>query len=97
MLKLLKNFGKKEWLLIFASFILILGQVWLDLKSPDYMSKITLLVQTEGSQMKDILLNGGYMLLCTFGSLVLSIIVGYFASYLAATFSKKQEVYFLEK
>lgn len=89
MLKLLKNFGKKEWLLIFASFILILGQVWLDLKSPDYMSKITLLVQTEGSQMKDILLNGGYMLLCTFGSLVLSIIVGYFASYLAATFSKK--------
>mgnify|MGYP005961703333 FL=1 len=89
MLKLLKNFGKKEWFLIFASFILILGQVWLDLKSPDYMSQITILVQTEGSQMKDILLNGGYMLLCTFGSLVLSIIVGYFASYLAATFSKK--------
>ena len=89
MLKLLKNFGKKEWLLIVFSFVLIFGQVWLDLKSPDYMSEITILVQTEKSQMKDILLNGGYMLLCTLGSLILSIIVGYLASYLAATFSKK--------
>lgn len=89
MLKLLKNFGKKEWLLIVFSFALIFGQVWLDLKSPDYMSEITILVQTEKSQMKDILLNGGYMLLCTLGSLILSIIVGYLASYLAATFSKK--------
>ncbi len=89
MLKLLKNFGKKEWLLIIFSFVLIFGQVWLDLKSPDYMSEITILVQTEKSQMKDILLNGGYMLLCTLGSLILSIIVGYLASYLAATFSKK--------
>ena len=77
MIKLLKNLSKKEAILALISFVLIFGQVWLELKMPDYMSKITQLVQTEGSEMKDILINGGYMLLCAFGSLVSSIIVGY--------------------
>ena len=89
MIKLLKNFSKKEWLMVFVIFILIYMQVWLDLKMPDYMSKITVLVQTEGSKMSDILLNGGYMLLCAFGSLVLAIIVGYIISRLSANFSMK--------
>ena len=53
------------------------------------MSQITILVQTEGSSMKDILLNGGYMLLCTLGSLILAIIVGYITANLSASFSKK--------
>ena len=66
MLKLLKNFGKREWCFVLISFVLIFGQVWLELKVPDYMSQITILVQTEGSSMKDILINGGYMLLCKF-------------------------------
>ena len=44
--------------------VLVVTQVWLELKMPDYMSEITKLVQTEGSQMKDILVNGGYMLTC---------------------------------
>ncbi len=89
MLKLLKNLSKKEWLLVFMCFILIVGQVWLELKMPDYMSKITVLVQTEGSSMKDILINGGYMLLCAFGSLVSAIIVGYLTANISASFSKK--------
>ena len=89
MIKLLKNFNKKEWLMVLVIFILIYMQVWLDLKMPDYMSKITVLVQTEGSKMSDILLNGGYMLLCAFGSLVLAIIVGYIISRLSANFSMK--------
>ncbi len=89
MLKLLKNFGKREWCFILISFVLIFGQVWLELKVPDYMSQITILVQTEGSSMKDILLNGGYMLLCTLGSLILAIIVGYITANLSASFSKK--------
>ena len=76
MIKLLKNFTKKEWLLMFTCFILIFVQVWLDLKMPDYMSEITVLVQTEGSKMKDILTNGAYMLLCAFGSLVSAIFTG---------------------
>ena len=89
MLKLLKNFGKREWCFVLISFVLIFGQVWLELKVPDYMSQITILVQTEGSSMKDILINGGYMLLCTLGSLILAIIVGYITANLSALFSKK--------
>ena len=87
MLKILKNFTKKQWLLVFVSFILIFSQVWLELKMPDYMSKITTLVQTDGSNMKDILINGGYMLLCALGSLVTAIITGYLIAYVASKFS----------
>ena len=89
MLKLIKNFNKKEWSLIILIFVLILGQVWLDLKMPDYMSTITKLVQTEGSQMSEILKNGGYMLLCAFGSLLSAIVVGFLVSHLSSTFSMK--------
>lgn len=64
-------------------------QVWLDLKMPDYMSEITILVQTEGSKMSDILLNGGYMLACALGSLISAIIVGYLASNISASFSMR--------
>ena len=89
MLKLLKTFKKKEWLLAIISFLLIFFQVWLELKMPDYMSKITQLVQTDGSSMKAILENGGYMLDCDFGSLIAAIIVGYLISIISATFSKR--------
>ena len=51
MIKLLKNFTKKDWLMIFLSFILIFSQVWLELKMPDYMSEITVLVKTEVRKM----------------------------------------------
>lgn len=88
MLKLLKNLTKKDWILALFSIILIIGQVWLELKMPDYMSEITVLVKKEGSQMKDILINGGYMLSCALGSLVLAVIVGYLVSSIAADLSK---------
>lgn len=88
MLKLLKNLTIKELILAVISIILIIGQVWLELKMPDYMSQITRLVETEGSQMKDILSNGGYMILCAFGSLLSAIIVGYLVSTIAANLSK---------
>ena len=87
MLKLLKNLNKKDWLYVFISAILIVFQVWLELKMPDYMSNITQLVQTKGAAMSDILREGGYMLLCAFGSLVSAFIVGYFTSTIAASFS----------
>ena len=87
MLKLFKNFTKKEWGLMLVCFVLIFAQVWLELKMPDYMSEITVLVQTEGSKMADILKNGAYMLLCAFGSLVGAVIVGYLVSGLSAIFS----------
>ncbi len=88
MFKLFKNFTKKDYLLIFISLIFILVQVWLDLKLPDYMSEITKLVQTEGSKMSAILENGGYMLLCAFGSLLSAVLVGYISSNVSASFSK---------
>ena len=87
MLKLLKNLNKKDWLYVFISAILIVFQVWLELKMPDYMSNITQLVQTKGAAMNDILREGGYMLLCAFGSLVSAFIVGYFTSSISASFS----------
>ena len=89
MIKLFKNLGKREFLIIIICISLVLCQVWLDLRMPDYMSKITVLVQTEGSNMTEILKNGGYMILCAFGSLISAIIVGYLSSNLAATFSMK--------
>ena len=76
MLKLLKNFTKKDWLIVAISLLLIIFQVWLDLKLPDYMSEITKLVQTEGNQMSDVLKQGGYMLACAFCSLIAAIVVG---------------------
>ena len=88
MLKLIKNFTKKEWFLALMCLVLVVTQVWLELKMPDYMSEITKLVQTEGSQMKDILVNGGYMLACALGSLVAAVITGYITSRISSNFSK---------
>ena len=88
MLKLIKNFTKKEWILAIICLVLVVTQVWLELKMPDYMSEITKLVQTEGSQMKDILVNGGYMLACALGSLVAAVITGYITSRISSNFSK---------
>ena len=89
MIKLLKNLGEKEWILVAICLILIVGQVWLELRMPDYMSEITVLVQTEGSQMSEIIKNGTYMLTCALGSLISAVIVGYLASNIAAGFSMK--------
>lgn len=87
MIKLLKKLTKKDWLFVFISVLLIVFQVWLELKMPDYMSNITQLVQTKGADMKDILKEGSYMLLCALGSLLSAGIVGYFISGIAASFS----------
>ena len=73
MLKLLRKFTPKEWALSAVAFVLILIQVWLTLTMPDYMSEITMLVQTEGSAMSDILAAGGMMLLCSLGTLLASV------------------------
>ena len=89
MLKLLKKLNKKEITFTVICLIFIIIQVWLDLKLPDYMTEITKLVQTEGSEVTDILKQGMFMLACAGGSLISAFIVGYFASYIATSFSKK--------
>ena len=88
MIKLFKNINRRDYILIFIMFILIYFQVWLDLKMPDYMSKITVLVQTEGSKMSEILTNGGYMLTCALFSMIFAIIVGYMVSIISSNLSK---------
>ncbi len=87
MLKLFKDFTKKDLLYIVICLTLVVFQVWLELKMPDYMSSITRLVQTEGSTIKEIAEQGFYMLSCAFGSLISAIIVGYFAANVASSFS----------
>ncbi|MDR2700412.1 MAG: ABC transporter ATP-binding protein/permease [Nitrososphaerota archaeon] len=89
MLKILKYLKKTEWFLIGISLIFIITQVWLDLKLPDYMAKITLLVQTPGSALSEIWLTGGYMIICAICSLAAAIIVGYFAARIGASFSQR--------
>ncbi|TDL74560.1 ABC transporter ATP-binding protein [Rhodococcus qingshengii] len=97
MLKIFKYLQKKEYLLIMFSLVFIVTQVYLDLKLPDYMHEITMLVQTEGSKMSDVLLQGGYMLLCAVGSMIASIIVGFFAAKVAAGFSVRLRAMVFEK
>lgn len=87
MIKVFKQFNKKDWALVFVVAILIVFQVWLDLKLPDYMSEITRILQSEDYIIKDILVQGGYMLLCAFGSLGSAVIVGYITSFISADFS----------
>ncbi|MCI8460602.1 MAG: ABC transporter ATP-binding protein [Bacilli bacterium] len=88
MFKLFKNLSKKDLLYVVICVVLIVFQVWIELKLPDYMSTITRLVQTEGSTMSEIIKQGAYMLACAGGSLLSAIIVGYFAANVAASFSK---------
>lgn len=87
MFKLFKNLSTKDKIYVVICIVLIVFQVWLELKMPDYMSAITRLVQTEGSKMSDILEQGAYMLACAGGSLISAIIVGYFAALVASSFS----------
>ncbi len=89
MFKILKYLKLREWIMIAISVVFIVVQVWFDLKLPEYMSEITTLTQTEGSEMSDIWLNGGYMMLCALGSIVSSIVIVYFASKVAATLSQR--------
>lgn len=89
MLKILKYLKKQEWVYVVFSVAFIAVQVWLDLKLPDYMSDITTLIQTEGSTMREILVQGGYMLLCALGSMATSIVVGFFAAKVAAGLARR--------
>ena len=87
MFKLLKNLNKKDYALILISTLLIVFQVWLDLKLPDYMANITTIIEIGTDSLSGILKNGGYMLLCAGGSLASAVIVGYITSMISAKFS----------
>lgn len=97
MIKIFKHLRTKEWCFVIISVLFIVAQVWLDLRLPEYMTEITTLVQTEGSQMSEILTAGGKMLLCALGSLVTAVIVGFFAAQIAANLSKRLRRELFEK
>ena len=84
MITALSYLSRRERGMVALTLVLIVVQVWLDLLLPDYMSQITTLVQTEGSQMSEVLTQGGWMLACALGSMASSIVVGYLAAHVAA-------------
>ncbi len=97
MIRIFRHLRTKEWCFVIISVLFIVAQVWLDLRLPEYMTEITELIQTEGSQMSEIYSAGGKMLLCALGSLLTSVIVGYFAAQIAANLSKRLRSEIFEK
>ena len=87
MIRLLKRMRRREWLMAGLCALLVLGQIYFDLSLPDYMSDLTVLIETPGSTVSEILNTGMQMLGCALASAVLSIICGYLASQVAAGFS----------
>ncbi len=88
MLKLFRYLNPKQWGQAAIGLLFIFGQVWLDLKLPEYMSQITTLVQTPGSSLREVWLTGGYMLLCAVGSVICAFVIGYFSAKITASFSR---------
>lgn len=87
MLKLLKRLRKREILMCFVCIIFILGQIYFDLRLPDYMSELTVSIQTPGSEMSAIWMTGLQMLGCVLISAILCIACGYLSSRAAAGFT----------
>ena len=87
MLRIFKNLGKKDIGLAALVFLLVLGQVGLELKLPDYMSEITKMISMPGGVLNDVLFAGAKMLGCAMASLILSIVVAFAAARISSDFS----------
>ncbi len=87
MFKLFRNLTKKDMAFLLFAVVFIVVQVWLDLKLPDYMSEITVLVQTEGSELGEIISAGAKMLACALGSLISAVAVAVSAAAVGVSFS----------
>ncbi|MCH7321559.1 ABC transporter ATP-binding protein/permease [Solibacillus sp. MA9] len=97
MLKIFSYLQRKEWILIAISIVFIVVQVWLDLRLPDYMAEITMLIQTDGTSVNDLIAPGSYMVLCAIGSMIAAVIVGYFAAQVAAGLARRLRGQVFEK
>lgn len=86
MIRLFSKFRRRDWICLSAAVVFIVAQVWLDLKMPDYMSEITTLVQTPGSEMAAVLAAGAKMLACALGSLCSALMVAVMAARVATDF-----------
>ena len=86
MIKLIKTMTRKKWLYAFIVLVFVVVSVWCTLTLPDYMTKVTQLVETGGA-MSDIWKYGGIMLACAVGDLCCTIIVGFFTSQISSLFA----------
>ena len=84
---LLRYMRKRDIGLTVLCVLLVAGQVFLDLRMPDYTKEITLLISSESNVISDYFAAGGKMLACAFGSALLAVVVGYLAASIAADFS----------
>ncbi len=87
MIKLLGKMKKREWIMALIAALFVLGQIYFDLKLPEYMSNLTILIQTPGSTVNEILLTGGKMLACTAASAAMAIFCGYLSARVGSGFS----------
>ncbi len=87
MIRLLKRMNTKNRWMALVCVLLVAGQVFLDLKLPDYTKEITTLIGSESDILSDYFIAGGKMLACALGSAILAVIVGYFAAAIAADFT----------
>ena len=89
MLRIVRYLSKAEIGQMLVALVSIVGQIWLDLTLPDYMADITQLVETPGSEMRDIWVAGGKMLLVSLGSAACAIVTGFIAARVGASFSQR--------
>lgn len=89
MAKLLKYLKPKEWLFAFFAAGFIVLQVWLEIKIPDYMATLTGIITGSGGGMREIWVNGGYMLACAVGSVASSIVTAFFVASIASGFTAR--------
>lgn len=89
MFKIFKRLNAKEWGMVLLSTAFICLAVWMDLKTPEYMSNITTLLQTKGTTASDIMDRGSKMLMFSFGSFFMAVLVGFLASRTAASFTTR--------
>ncbi len=87
MIKMFKQMTKKEIIFFVSSILLMIVQVWLELKIPGYMSDITKLVTT-GGETSEVINIGIIMILCALGGFFISVIIGFFSSFVGTSFEK---------
>ena len=97
MKEILRHFDKKSWLYVLLNAAVILTQVFLELKLPDYMAEITTLTQTPGGELNEILNAGFKMLLCALFTLVLAVVIHVIAAKVAADYSFRLRSKFYSK
>ncbi|MDR1822046.1 MAG: ABC transporter ATP-binding protein/permease, partial [Oscillospiraceae bacterium] len=89
LIRLLKNASAREWTAAGIALVLIIAQVWLDLKLPDYMNEIAMYLQSPQDQIRNIMISGAKMLGLTLASAATAVVVGYIAARIAASLSAR--------